>query len=130
MVTCEGLAKVFKRRLAKQSEAVKALEQVSLSVDQGQIVGLIGPNGAGKTTTMRMLVGLSDADAGSAAVLGGPYQNLPNPGRRVGVLLEHGQPLFRVEFMRNEAVPDSLYGGRGSHYQGQGLRLAKQFRAT
>jgi dCTP deaminase len=45
----------------------------------------------------------------------------------VPFLLEHGQPLFRVEFMRNEAVPDVLYGQPGSNYQGQGLRLAKQF---
>jgi dCTP deaminase len=44
----------------------------------------------------------------------------------VPFLLEHGQPLFRLEFMRNEARPDQLYG-TGSHYQGQGLRLAKQF---
>ncbi len=46
----------------------------------------------------------------------------------VPFLLEHGQPLFRMEFMRNEAVPDTLYGASGSHYQGQALRLAKQFR--
>jgi dCTP deaminase len=45
----------------------------------------------------------------------------------VPFLLEHGQPLFRVEFMRNEAVPDVLYGTAGSSYQMQGLRLAKQF---
>lgn len=44
----------------------------------------------------------------------------------VPFLLEHGQPLFRLEFMRNEAVPERLYG-TGSHYQHQGLRLAKQF---
>lgn len=45
----------------------------------------------------------------------------------VPFLLEHGQPLFRVEFMRNEAVPDVLYGDTGSNYQMQGLKLAKQF---
>jgi dCTP deaminase len=45
----------------------------------------------------------------------------------VPFLLEHGQALFRVEFMRNEAVPDVLYGDSGSNYQMQGLRLAKQF---
>ncbi|MEQ1506490.1 MAG: 2'-deoxycytidine 5'-triphosphate deaminase [Myxococcota bacterium] len=45
----------------------------------------------------------------------------------VPFLLEHGQPLFRVELMRNEAVPDIVYGAAGSHYQMQGLRLAKQF---
>jgi dCTP deaminase len=46
----------------------------------------------------------------------------------VPFLLEHGQPLFRIEFMKNETEPDSLYGGTGSSYQMQGLRLAKQFR--
>ncbi len=46
----------------------------------------------------------------------------------VPFLLEHGQPLFRVEFMRNEAVPDLLYGQElKSNYQMQGLKLAKQF---
>lgn len=47
----------------------------------------------------------------------------------VPFLLEHGQPLFRLRFMANEAHPDTLYGatGTGSHYQMQGLRLAKQF---
>ena len=45
----------------------------------------------------------------------------------VPFLLEHGQPLFRVEFMRNEALPDRIYGDIGSSYQMQGLRLAKQF---
>lgn len=50
--------------------------------------------------------------------------------RDVPFLLEHGQPLFRVEFLRNEALPDVLYGAVGSHYQHQGLRLAKQFRPS
>jgi dCTP deaminase len=45
----------------------------------------------------------------------------------VPFLLEHGQALFRVEFVRNEADPDVLYGTTGSNYQMQGLRLAKQF---
>jgi dCTP deaminase len=46
----------------------------------------------------------------------------------VPFLLEHGQPLFRVEFMRNEALPDRIYGD-GSSYQMQALKLAKQFSA-
>lgn len=45
----------------------------------------------------------------------------------VPFLLEHGQPLFKVELLRNEARPDVLYGEGGSSYQGQGLKLAKQF---
>lgn len=45
----------------------------------------------------------------------------------VPFLLEHGQALFRLELMRNEALPDVLYGETGSSYQMQGLKLAKQF---
>jgi dCTP deaminase len=66
-----------------------------------------------------------DADAGPGAKL-----VLEIRTRDVPFLLEHGQPLFRVEFMRNEALPDALYGGAGSHYQHQELRLAKQFRGA
>jgi ABC-2 type transport system ATP-binding protein len=52
------------------------------------VTGFLGPNGAGKTTTMRMLCGLSQPDAGHARVLGGRYRDLPNPGLRVGILLD------------------------------------------
>jgi len=44
----------------------------------------------------------------------------------VPFLLEHGQPLFRIEFVRNEAAPSTLYGP-GPNYQMHGLKLAKQF---
>jgi ABC-2 type transport system ATP-binding protein len=54
----------------------------------GTITGFLGPNGAGKTTTMRMLVGLSEPDSGEARIFGGRYRDLPNPGRRVGILLD------------------------------------------
>jgi len=48
--------------------------------------------------------------------------------RDVPFLIEHGQPLFRLKFLRNTETPDVLYGSSGtSSYQGQGLRLAKQF---
>ena len=54
------------------------------------MTGFLGPNGAGKTTTMRMLCGFAEPDAGHATVLGGRYRDLPNPGRRVGILLDAG----------------------------------------
>lgn len=51
-----NLAKVYKNR--------RVVENVSLSVDSGEIVGLLGPNGAGKTTTFYMVVGIVPLDAG------------------------------------------------------------------
>jgi lipopolysaccharide export system ATP-binding protein len=53
----EGLLKVYKKR--------KVVNQVSVNVAQGEIVGLLGPNGAGKTTSFYMIVGLITPEAGS-----------------------------------------------------------------
>ena len=80
MIESQGLTKKFGGRTVVQD--------VSFRCEPGTVTGFLGPNGAGKTTTMRMLVGLSAPDAGSAQVLGGPFRSLPNPGRRVGVLLD------------------------------------------
>jgi ABC-2 type transport system ATP-binding protein len=82
MIESEGLTKRFGGRTV--------LHDVSFRCEPGTVTGFLGPNGAGKTTTMRLLCGLSRPDAGRAAVLGGPYHELPNPGRRVGILLDAG----------------------------------------
>ncbi len=74
--------------LTKRYDGRHVIHDVSFRCEPGTVTGFLGPNGAGKTTTLRLLCGLSEPDAGSAAVLGGPYRDLPNPGRRVGVLLD------------------------------------------
>ena len=58
--------------LTKHYGTVRALHDVSFSVDAGEIFGYLGPNGAGKTTTLRVLAGLVRADAGMAQLLGEP----------------------------------------------------------
>ncbi len=50
--------------LAKSYKSRKVVEDVSLKVDQGSVVGLLGPNGAGKTTSFYMIVGLVPSDSG------------------------------------------------------------------
>lgn len=63
-ITTEGLGKRF--------GAVRALEDLSLIIGTGEVVGFLGPNGAGKTTTIRLLLGLLAPSAGRATVLGRP----------------------------------------------------------
>jgi ABC-2 type transport system ATP-binding protein len=74
--------------LTKRFGALTVVDDVSFRVEPGTVTGFLGANGAGKTTTLRMLTGLSQPDGGHATVLGGRYRDLPNPGRRVGVLLD------------------------------------------
>ena len=50
---------------------VKAVEDVSFSLEKGELFGLLGPNGAGKTTSLRVMLDIFKPDAGSVAVLGG-----------------------------------------------------------
>jgi len=56
--------KLVANNLAKRFRSKEVVRDVSLSVEQGQVVGLLGPNGAGKTTCFYMIVGLIGADAG------------------------------------------------------------------
>jgi ABC-2 type transport system ATP-binding protein len=76
------------QNLTKRLGGRRVVDDVSFRVEPGTVTGFLGANGAGKTTTLRMLSGLSEPDAGRALVLGGRYRDLPNPGRRIGVLLD------------------------------------------
>src|SRR4051794_10168579 len=74
--------------LTKHLGGRTVVSEVTFRCEPGTVTGFLGPNGAGKTTTMRMLAGLSKPDSGRAEILGVRYRDLPNPGRRVGVLLD------------------------------------------
>src|ERR1700760_582902 len=75
-------------KLTKRFGGRAVVSDVSFRCEPGTVTGFLGPNGAGKTTTMRMICGFAHPDSGRSAVLGGSYRSLPNPGRRVGVLLD------------------------------------------
>jgi len=58
-------------KLTKYYGKNRALNEVDLNVEEGEVFGFIGPNGAGKTTTLRILLGLLGKDGGSVSLLGG-----------------------------------------------------------
>src|ERR1700744_6663511 len=74
--------------LTKRYGGRTAVQDGWFSCQAGTVTGFLGPNGAGKSTTLKMLVGLTPPSSGGATVLGSPFQNLTNPGRRVGVLID------------------------------------------
>ncbi|MFF0392654.1 ABC transporter ATP-binding protein [Kitasatospora sp. NPDC004615] len=76
--------------LTKRYGPHTALEGLTFAARPGAVTGFLGPNGAGKTTTMRMILGLTRPDGGSALINGLPYRQLPFPARQVGALLEGG----------------------------------------
>ncbi len=66
----EGLFASLKALIRRQYKTVRAVDGITASIGEGQIVGFLGPNGAGKTTTLKMLSGLIFPSAGEARVLG------------------------------------------------------------
>ncbi len=68
--------------LVKRYGSVVALDGMSLTVEEGTVLGLLGPNGAGKTTAVRVLTTLLDPDSGSAEVAGFDVRRHPDEVRR------------------------------------------------
>jgi ABC-2 type transport system ATP-binding protein len=74
--------------LTKSFGKVLAVDDVHAAALPGPVTALLGPNGAGKTTALRMLLGLVAPDSGVATIGGKRYDELPDPVRQVGAVLE------------------------------------------
>lgn len=71
-------------QVSKSFGRARALDDLDLTVGQGEVHGLLGPNGAGKSTTIRVLLGMLHPDAGTAEVLGhNPWSQAPELHRRL-----------------------------------------------
>ncbi|MBS1533653.1 MAG: gliding motility-associated ABC transporter ATP-binding subunit GldA [Bacteroidetes bacterium] len=97
--------------ISKNYGSQKALDEVSFSVQKGEIVGFLGPNGAGKSTLMKILTTYLGADAGSAAVNGFDVQTQTKEVQKsIGYLPEHN-PLYTDLYVREYlAFNADVYG--------------------
>ena len=74
--------------LTKEFGALRAVDGLTVDVEQGGVIGLLGPNGAGKSTTIRMLLGLIRPTSGTATVLGKSIEHPSGYIEHVGALIE------------------------------------------
>jgi lipopolysaccharide export system ATP-binding protein len=89
------------------------VDEVSLSLDSGQVLGLLGPNGAGKTTTFRMIAGLLKPDRGSVFIDGEDVTKLPlyrRAGRGLGYLAQRGGLFPGLDVRANLMVAGEIAG--------------------
>ena len=75
--------------LSKRFGSVRAVNDLTFTVQTGRVTGFLGPNGAGKSTTLRMLLGLIRPHNGTATFAGRRYDELARPSAHVGAVLEH-----------------------------------------
>lgn len=69
-ISFQSVSKTYPTKRGQSGAAVKALDDVSFNIQQGEFFGLLGPNGAGKTSLISILAGLSRASSGSVTVHG------------------------------------------------------------
>jgi ABC-2 type transport system ATP-binding protein len=111
----EDVRKDYRSWLGRQT--IRALQDFSLSVREGEIFGFLGPNGAGKTTAIHLAMGFMRATAGVGRMLGKPFGDVATR-RRVGFLAEN------VAFYRRSAESVIRFYGGLNDMHGSVLRRA------
>jgi ABC-2 type transport system ATP-binding protein len=91
----EGLLGALRGLFRREYKEVRAVDNVSFTIEPGEIVGFLGPNGAGKTTTLKMLSGLIYPTSGTAHVLGHlPWQREDAFRRRFALVMGQKNQLW------------------------------------
>ncbi len=104
LLKIEGLTKVIKNK--------KILDEISLTVNSGEIVGFLGPNGAGKTTTIKSVMGLFSVTAGKINICGhNIVTDFENAMRNVGGIVENPDLYKRMTGRQNLEYFAALHEG-------------------
>lgn len=123
IIETHELRKSFKSRQSK-GQAVEAVKDVSMAVEQGEIFGFLGPNGAGKTTTLRMLSTLLTPTSGEAKVVG--YDLHKESGRirqQIGYVSQAGGTDQHSTARENLLLQAQLYGLNSKTAQARAIEL-------
>jgi ABC-type Fe3+/spermidine/putrescine transport system ATPase subunit len=77
------------KNISRSFGNTRAVDDVSLDVEQGEFFGLLGPSGCGKTTTLRMIAGLEKPDSGTIQFQNTDITNLPAERRGFGMVFQN-----------------------------------------
>ena len=91
----EGLKGSIRDLFSRDYNIVTAVDNISMTVEQGEIVGYLGPNGAGKSTTIKMMTGVLQPTSGEILVSGNiPYKNRAKNAQEIGVVFGQRSQLW------------------------------------
>ncbi len=90
-----GITGSLKSIFTREYETVKAVEDISFEIEEGELIGFIGPNGAGKTTTLKCLSGLLYPTSGEIKVLGfNPFERKNEFLKKIGLIMGQKNQLW------------------------------------
>ena len=99
------------KNLTKRYGDFTAVDDISLSIRRGEIVGLLGPNGAGKTTTINMMIGLARPSAGSISISGIDVVKNPKQVQAIiGIVPDESNLYGEMDGFDNLCFCGALYG--------------------
>ncbi|HON82383.1 MAG TPA: ATP-binding cassette domain-containing protein [Methanoregulaceae archaeon] len=102
---------IIARHLTRRFGAITAVNDLSLTVDRGEIFGFLGPNGAGKTTTLRLLTGVLVPDEGTISIAGIDLRSDPLAAKRcMGIIPENSTVYSDLSALQNLLLAGKLYG--------------------
>lgn len=114
MIRSDGLTKQFVRTLKKgQKEEFFAVDHISFTANQGEILGILGPNGAGKTTLLRMLGSLMEPTEGKVIIEdrdGNEISDKASLKKHIGYLSENTKLYGRFTVRETLSLFGELYG--------------------
>jgi ABC-2 type transport system ATP-binding protein len=97
--------------LTRRFGTITAVDDLSLSIDAGEIFGFLGPNGAGKTTTIRLLTGVLTPDEGMVRITGIDLHTDPLHAKRcMGIIPENSAVYGDLTALQNLSLAGKLYG--------------------
>ena len=103
------------RNLVKRYKDVLAVDNVSLAIEEGEILGLLGPNGAGKTTTINAMIGMTKVDSGEIVIFGKNFKDCELEIKRdLGVVPQDIAIFEDLTAYENLCYFGKLYGLKGS----------------
>lgn len=114
----EGLKGSLKDLFSRDYRIVRAVDNISMTVRQGEIVGYLGPNGAGKSTTIKMMTGILEPTSGEILVDGiVPYQNRTKNAQEIGVVFgQRSQLWWALPLIESFKILKDIYGVSDEDY--------------
>lgn len=111
--------------LVKDFDGKKAVNDFSLKLKRGEILGLLGPNGAGKTTTIRMIMNIIAPDSGTIKILGENFSERLK--EKIGYLPEERGLYRKMKVSETLRFFGELKGMKGDEIKSKGYELIKKF---
>lgn len=115
----EGLKGSLKDLFSRDYKIVRAVDNISMDIEQGEIVGYLGPNGAGKSTTIKMMTGVLEPTSGEILVSGNiPYQNRAKNAQEIGVVFgQRSQLWWALPLIESFKLLKDIYQINDSDYE-------------